>query len=216
MSAIALGGAYTYGILNKSSSPALTEVFAAGSVASSHNYGIRNENESSPAMNHLVVAWLDIDKLNTGIYNDNGSNPGMNNVTVAIYGGYEIHGIENRDSSPTLRNVSVVASSASSADRALYNHTSATPSSPCEPLLMNVHLRGVKDLALAGSHYGVVNSTNCSPEIHHSVLEGTTQAITGGTPKVAHSQIIGGASVPAGSCIGAYSDSFAALGNNCS
>lgn len=218
VSAIALGGAHTYGILNKSASPALTHVFAAGSLASSNNYGIRNEDGSSPAMNQVVVAWPAFTASNTGIFNDNGSNPAMNNVDVAIFGfgGSSIHGIENRDSSPTLKNVSVVASSASSADRALYNHSSAMSTEPCDPLLMNVRLRGVQDAAVGGSHYGVVNDTSCSPRIHHSIVEGTTTAITGGTPKVAYSQIIGAASVPAGSCIGAYNSSFAALNNSCS
>ena len=215
VSALGQGGSHTFGIYNDGSSPALTRVFCAGFFAATRNYGVYNTSGSNPAMDLVSVFWIDLLADNYGIYNGESSQPTMRQVSVLLIGGANTWGIYNYDSSPTLRDVSSHVSGATGTNVALYNATAPLALTGSEPLMIGVHLVG--DAGAAGTTgYGLQSEALSGGRVHHSILSGSTHPLFGGSPKVAYSQLDGVlATMPANTCIGAYTFLFVPLGNTC-
>jgi len=214
VSALGQGGDYAFGVYNTQSSPAMTKVFCAGYFASTRNYGVYNSSASSPAMVHVNVFWIDFLVDNYGIYNGEGSNPVMLNVSILLAGGANSWGIYNYGSSPTMERVTSRVSAASGTNVAVYNET-APLGDPSSPLMRGVHLIG--DAGATGTTgYGLQSDSLSAPRVHHSILAGSTHPLLGGGPKVAYTQLDGTlATMPADTCIGAYTFLFAPLGDTC-
>ena len=81
--------------------------------------------------------------------------------------------------------------------------------------MRDVHLTG--DAGSTGTTgYGLWSDSLSAPKVHHSILRGSTNPLLGGAPKVAYTQLDGTlASMPANTCIGAYTFLFTPLGNTC-
>lgn len=214
VSALAQGGDYSYGVYNTESSPAMTRVFCGSFFSATRNYGVYNSSGSNPAMDRVNVFWIDLFVDNYGIYNGEGSNPVMRDVSILLTGGANIWGIYNYGSSPTMNDVTVRVSLASGTNEAVYNETIPL-GAPSSPILMGVHLLG--DAGATGTTgYGLHSDSLSAPVVHHSILRGSTNPLLGGGPKVAYSQLDGAlATMPANTCIGAYTFLFAPLGDTC-
>jgi hypothetical protein len=214
VSALGQGGDYSFGVYNTGSSPAMTRVFCAGFFSATRNYGVYNSSGSSPAMDRVNLFWVDLFADNYGVYNGEGSNPVMRDVSILLTGGTNIWGVYNYGSSPTMEGVTSRVSLASGTNEAVYNETIPL-GDPSSPLLIGVHLVG--DAGASGTTgYGLHSDALSAPIVHHSILSGSTNPMLGGAPKLAYSQLDGLlATMPANTCLGAYTFLFAPLGDTC-
>lgn len=92
-----------YGVLNHTSSPAMTRVTAAASDGGANNYGVHNVT-SSPAMTDVTATASGASATNSGVRNEDYADPVMNRVTASATGGTGSYGVYNTGSSdPVIR-----------------------------------------------------------------------------------------------------------------
>ena len=214
--AIALSGSNAYGVYNKNSSPAMTDVFVSGSLAGIENYGVYNwttdpGKASRPLMERVVIfnAALSATAKYFGVRNLGGSAPVMDNVDITCFWGSEAYGVSSLGSAPQLNNVRIEVNTAAVKNVGLYSHSSSSPT------VRNSVINGFKGLSPGSTAYGV-ESVSSTPLIHHSAISGGTNPVSGSSPKIAHSQLVGTkVTLAAGSCVGAYDENFQPLSHQC-
>ena len=165
--------------------------WSAGTVIGANNAAVRHLTvESDGTGQTYAVAFYNYD-----------SSPAMSNVTATASGGTTNYGVYNySSSSPTMDNVTATASGGTTYNYGVRNSSSS-------PTMNNV----TATASGGTSNYGVYNSSS-SPTIRDSVLTGDTNSVyrSGGTVKVANSQLVGPLSSGL-TCFGNYDASLVAI-----
>jgi len=205
------GGTHSAGVYVRSDvedSFSLLHVDAVAGGGSERNVGVFNgccTSERTPAMSD-VSASATGGISSYGVYN-NGSSAMMTNVVATATGGSTWNqGVHNGVSAPLMTNVIATASGeGTSRNAAVYN-------SDASPRISNLEASA----SGGASSYGLYNWEG-TMRVRGSSIEGGTYSITNyGSVRVADSRLDGPISGDGSfTCIGAYTDTFVALGTNC-
>jgi hypothetical protein len=190
-------------------------------------------------VNNTEIRFLTVKNTGGGsvavaIYNASAS-PKITNVTTFSSGGSENYAVFNDSSSPTMTNVTASASGGSgSLNGGVLNlassptMTNVTASASGEATNFGVYnissfptMTNVTASASGGSdtNLGVYNSSGTTM-IHNSIIKGSTHTIytdVDAITRVGNTKLDGGAVHNAGTltCVGAYNETYVALGTNC-
>lgn len=163
---------------------------------------MHNDN-ASPSITHVTLNATGGTR-SYGLYNRNTALPALTNVTVTASGAsFQNFGVSNASSSPTMTNVTATAAGGSS-NFAIYSVSGSSAT------LTNVTARA---LGATGTNYGSFNTTSTTT-ILNSVIEGQAAGYSvhrsGGTVKVANSQLSGAVSSGV-TCFNNYDANLAAV-----
>ncbi|MEM7114987.1 MAG: pectinesterase family protein [Chloroflexota bacterium] len=159
VTAIASGGAQSFGIRNSASSPTLNNVTAMASDASFNNFGIDSAH-SAPTMNNITA--MATDGTNSAGIHNTVSSPMLNNVTATAADATSSYGILNFSfSSPKMDNVRATASDGINANYGVYNSTSAAPT------MSNV----IATASGGADSYGVFNWLSSAPTLDNVIAD---------------------------------------------
>ncbi len=181
----ASGGTDSNGVYNNSSSPTMTNVTVTAS-GGFYSYGVHNTS-SSPTMTTVTITASGATSNNNGVVNEFSASPKMTNVAITASGGTTTHGIASYSSSPTMTNVTITASGGTN------NYGVYTSNIDSKATMTNV----IATASGGTNNYGVYNY-NTSPimtNVTVTAKEGTTNlgvfSTYGGTVKINHSVIRG-------------------------
>jgi hypothetical protein len=103
ITASASGGTYNYGVYNFGNSASMTNVTASASGGTGINYGVYNTG-ANPTMTNVTASASGATSQNFGVFNTSSSSPTMTNVIASAGEGVSSTGVENVNSSATINN----------------------------------------------------------------------------------------------------------------
>ena len=171
------GHQLSIGIYNNQCSPIISNIDVTV-FGGDDNRAIYNYDHSSPII-HFVNAVSTGGSESTGIYNHGYSSPRMTNVSATAEGaGVSNSGIRNINYSHAfLTNVKARGAQGDGNNYGVYNSQSS-------PRMESVVLSGAITGAEGSKGYGVYNDdTDSYPQVLHSVIYASTDAVEGGVPE---------------------------------
>ncbi|MCA9934367.1 MAG: hypothetical protein KC415_10610 [Anaerolineales bacterium] len=163
------GSDYAAAIYNASASPRLTHVTATAS-GSLYNGGVYNDANAAPLMTHVTVSASGTgEQYNVGVFNEDNAAPTLIDATISASGGSFAIAVYNNNASATLQHCTLQASGGTGS-YGIYNET-----------YTGSYTVRVDNSQVTGSTNAIFNSANFATLIGATLLDGGTDATSGGT-----------------------------------